>query len=353
MKKFWFVALSFILLIVTGHTASAAQSDNGSEAQNLLNSNEAGSSKVVKTVFSDVPSDHWAKSEIDYLVEEGAIKGYDDETFRPNEFVTRGQSALIIGRTLDIDTSNRTNPNFSDVSTESYLYPYISALVYEGVFAKAEKFNPNSILTRAQMAKTLVEAFDIEGESSKEFTDVTSNHWAYSYVQTLAATGITKGKTPTTFDPNGEVTRAQMVVFVKRTLDYLVLKEELLPMAEEAISLANEERANAGLTPLTLNLDITKAAQLKAEDLRNHDNLTHDSPTYGRSYELLERFNIENEYSTENAGAGQTTVKEYIEDVMNSEKHRKNMLDPHITDMGIGFAKKDSYYYIVQIFIQK
>jgi len=50
------------------------------------------------------------------------------------------------------------------------------------------------------------------------FTDVPTSHWAFQYVEALKASGITQGVTPTTYEPESNVTRAQMAVFLAKAL---------------------------------------------------------------------------------------------------------------------------------------
>ena len=54
--------------------------------------------------------------------------------------------------------------------------------------------------------------------ASNSFTDVPTSHWAFQYVEALKASGITQGVTPTTFEPESNVTRAQMAVFLAKAL---------------------------------------------------------------------------------------------------------------------------------------
>lgn len=198
MKKTWLV----ILIFVGGFTAISGQ-------------------VFAKTVFKDVSSNYWAKDAIEELSRDQIITGFTDGTFKPEMIVTRAQSAAILSRTLGIGIGEYSNPDFMDLSKTHWAYSYIAALVDREVFSKATRFNPNDGLTRAQMAKILVVAFDLSGTSENKFTDVPSYHWANEYIYILAATGITTGTTKTTYSPEEVVTRAQMSVLIKRTLDYI------------------------------------------------------------------------------------------------------------------------------------
>lgn len=321
----------------------------------LSTTSTLAASKPVK--FKDIPSNHWAKKEIDELVSKKIISGYSDGTFKPNKVMTRSEAAVMIGKALDINLKNRPNPKFSDVSTKSPAYPYIAALVAEGVFAKAKKFNPNASLTRAQMAKILVEAFDIEGSTSKAFKDVPKKNWAYPYVTKLVANGITTGKTKTTFDPNGKVTRVQMTVFVKRSMDYKAKASlpvvEDLTLAKEVLAEVNKERAKVKVAPLKLDVDTTTVAQAKAQDMHDNNYFNHISPKYGDITKMLNHFGINTFDAAENIAKGQDTAEEVVADWMTSSGHRRNILDSYATHLGVGVVKGDNGNYWVQVFTHK
>lgn len=169
--------------------------------------------------FKDVDNSHWAYNNILKMTELGVINGYEDNTFRPNNPVTRAQSAMFLTRSLKLDTKNAPKPPFKDVNQKTSGYESIALLTDMGVFSKAEKFNPSDSLSRGQMAKILVKSFNLKPSTNGPKFNDTVNHWANSDIQTLAAYGITSGKTPTTFGPNESVTRAQLVSFISRTLD--------------------------------------------------------------------------------------------------------------------------------------
>jgi uncharacterized YkwD family protein len=313
-----------------------------------------------KSKFKDIPDNYWAKKEIEELVSKGIIKGYPDGTFKPDQYVTRAQTAVIIGKAMQIDTKYRPNPGFIDVKSKDAAYPYIAALVERGIFSKGKKFNPNNPLTREQLAKILVEAFALQGTTKTEFKDVPKNHWAYKYINTLVATGITTGKTSNKFDPTGKVTRAQMAVFVKRALDYQEKQiANLNPFVKEVVSLVNKERAKEKRPPLKLALDVTRVAQLKAEDLKKNDYFAHVSPVYGDVDNMLSKFNIKFKYAGENLAVGQRTPEEVVTAWMNSPGHRSNILDPVYTEIGVGVVEIGSIgegqttYYCVQMFVAR
>jgi len=309
------------------------------------------------SLFKDVPETYWAYDEIEEMASKGIIQGYSDGTFRGYNPVTRSQSAIFIGRALNIETENRPRASFTDISPKTAGYEYIIALTDEGVFANGEKFNPHQPLTRAQLAKVLVEAFDLQGSGGKTFSDVPASSWAYPYVQVLTSTGITSGATATTFNPNGEVTRIQMAVFIKRALDVKAGVPVTPPknsVADEILALVNQERAKAGAQPLQMDSELQKVAQLKSEDMIQNNYFDHTSPVYGTPFEMMDQFGISYSAAGENIAAGQRSAQEVMTAWMNSPGHRRNILEPAYTHIGIGIAENErGTPYYTQMFIKK
>ena len=170
------------------------------------------------THFNDLDSNNIHYNDILNLSERGIISGFPDGTYRPNVAITRGQAAKIIAKTLDLDTSSIENPNFSDVNDKDEFYPYIAALVKAGIISgySDKTFKPKQTITRGQMSKMIAIGFNLEDEIEAPFTDVPANHPFANYINALFSSGVTTGKTATTFDLNGEVTRGQLASFVAR-----------------------------------------------------------------------------------------------------------------------------------------
>jgi hypothetical protein len=172
--------------------------------------------------FKDVNDSHSHSASIYKLANRQIIKGYKDGTFRPNEQVTRGQVASIITSILNIDTTNVPNPGFADVTTANSHYTGIAALVNAGVLSGYGdgSFLPNAPLTRGQMAKILVKAFQFKetGSATTPFVDVNNSEYI-NFINTLYELGITKGTTQSTFSPNAPVKRGQLASFVLRCED--------------------------------------------------------------------------------------------------------------------------------------
>jgi uncharacterized YkwD family protein len=125
--------------------------------------------------------------------------------------------------------------------------------------------------------------------------------------------------------------------------------------AEEArmLQLVNEERAKAGVAPLTIDPALVKAARLKSQDMIDKNYFDHISPTYGDSFKMMKTMGIQFGYAGENL-AGNPSVENAHETLMASPGHRKNILNPNYTHIGIGIVEGGPYGKMyTQLFISK
>lgn len=167
--------------------------------------------------FSDISKDHWAAPSILESYQKFIITGYEDGTFRPNHPIQRQHVAVMIGRTLQLEKKTAFKP-FPDVNMDMPYYYEIMKTQQAKIFSGNEKgFEPQKSLTRAQMAKIIVEAFDLPITSAHPFPDVPKAHWANDYIASLYAAGITTGSDGK-YKPNDPVTRTHFTVFLSRTL---------------------------------------------------------------------------------------------------------------------------------------
>ncbi|MER2190834.1 MAG: S-layer homology domain-containing protein [Solibacillus sp.] len=178
----------------------------------------AGQTEAAAKNFSDVKNSDWYANSVQKLVQFNIISGYGDNTFKPHQAITRGQAATILARALELDLSNVENPKFKDVPTTHSSYGAIAALTELGVFKKNDYFNPNNQLTRAQMAQILVLAFDLEATNKKTFNDVKSTDWSAPYIGTIGALNITTNSG--TFEPQKSVSRAHITAFIERIINH-------------------------------------------------------------------------------------------------------------------------------------
>ncbi|WP_042478172.1 leucine-rich repeat protein [Bacillus ndiopicus] len=168
------------------------------------------------TQFTDIVT-HWAKDMIEDIAGRCWIKGYPDSTFKPNDPIQRQHVAVIFARAFDLPAT-REMQDFTDVSANHRYYDAIAKMYQAGVFDGVDgKFKPEAPMTRAHMAKLLVEAFDLTSDGTSTFQDVPATHWAKDYIAILADNEVALGDNGN-FKPNDPVTRAQFVAFMYRAL---------------------------------------------------------------------------------------------------------------------------------------
>lgn len=308
--------------------------------------------------FPDVSENHWAFDSIDKLSNTKIINGYNNGTFDPEGQVTRAQAAKILARALSLQLDSSYKTSYQDIPSAHWAFQEIRALTELGVFSNASKFNPDAPLSRAQMAKVLVVAYQIKIDDNHQitFSDVPKDNW-HPYITTLAEVQISQGVTSNLYNPYGKVTRAQLAAFVHRSMiwdqkrDSNVIKYDeknriyidsslaAFDTAVETIHLVNIERAKVGLPTLTLDAPLSKISTLKSEDMVKNDYFSHTSPTYGAPWDMAEEFGYSYRSFGENIAFGQHTAKEVVTAWMNSSGHKANILNKDYTNIGAGIAK--------------
>lgn len=115
----------------------------------------------------------------------------------------------------------------------------------------------------------------------------------------------------------------------------------------------NEQRRAAGLSELVLSKELSRVAQIKAEDMKNQGYFSHTSPTYGSPFDMMKAFGISYRFAGENIASGYGSVSSVMNGWMNSPGHRANILSSNYAKLGVGYCKdSDGNSYWVQMFIR-
>ncbi|MEH7438570.1 CAP domain-containing protein [Neobacillus drentensis] len=120
---------------------------------------------------------------------------------------------------------------------------------------------------------------------------------------------------------------------------------------QKVVDLTNQERAKNGLPALKVDLSLSKMARDKSQDMSTNHYFSHTSPTYGSPFDMMKKYGITYRYAGENIAMGQRTPEEVVTAWMNSEGHRKNILSPNFTYIGVGYVANGNYW--TQEFIGK
>ncbi|NIK13277.1 CAP domain-containing protein [Alkalibacillus almallahensis] len=125
-------------------------------------------------------------------------------------------------------------------------------------------------------------------------------------------------------------------------------------MVDEVIRLTNAKREENGLSPLKHDSEVTDVAQRKSVDMADQNYFSHQSPTYGSPFDMLDQFNVSYTAAGENIAAGQSTAEKVVNSWMNSKGHRENILNDAFTHIGIGYEDSGRMNpYWTQMFIAK
>jgi len=107
--------------------------------------------------------------------------------------------------------------------------------------------------------------------------------------------------------------------------------------AAQVVTLVNQERAKAGLSPLSSHEALANMAMVKAKDMKNNNYFDHNSPTYGSPFDMMKSFGISYRYAGENIAMGQRTPQEVMNAWMNSPGHKANILSKNFTSIGVAY----------------
>lgn len=121
--------------------------------------------------------------------------------------------------------------------------------------------------------------------------------------------------------------------------------------AQQVIDLTNAQRSKNGLPALKADTQLSSVAQKKALDMQQNHYFSHTSPTYGSPFDMMRDFGVNYKSAGENIAQGQRTPQEVVNAWMNSEGHRKNILSPNFTHIGVGFEQTGKHW--SQMFIGK
>ena len=151
------------------------------------------------------------------------IVGYEDGTVQPEGDITRAEVATIFFRLLTDESRNEywsQDNNYTDVAEGDWYNNAVSTLSKAGILNGYEdgSFQPNGNITRAEFATIAARFFEATYEGEDLFPDI-EGHWARDYINQAAHAGIVNGYEDGTFQPQENITRAEAMTIVNRTLD--------------------------------------------------------------------------------------------------------------------------------------
>jgi len=153
-----------------------------------------------------------------YMFFRAYVVGYPDRTFRPNNPITRAEVAVMLYGLLD-ERESAMVPRvaFSDVHQGTWYFRAVSQLANRGVIIGYPDgtFKPHQFITRAEFSTLMVNFMDVPVTAAvSAFPDLSESHWAHGFIMAAHREGWVVGYPDGTFQPNGNLTRAEAVVII-------------------------------------------------------------------------------------------------------------------------------------------
>lgn len=133
----------------------------------LLGCTFLGNAEVL--AFNDVTSDHWAYSEVTAMSQSGILQGFEDNTFRPNETMTREQYAKFFSTAYNLQWNTDESIVFTDIKADRWSYNYIHASKgyigwYSNDGGQSKQFGCEGDIFRSDVAKSIVKIKNLDSE---------------------------------------------------------------------------------------------------------------------------------------------------------------------------------------------
>lgn len=209
---------------------------------------------------------HWAEDEINRWSDRGVIQGHDGD-FEPNSPITRADMAVIIDRVMDYQT--KAENNFADLGTAYYTDPILRVAQAGVIQGDGKNVRPKDKITREEVVSMLARALSVTvGGSSTNFADNSRiSSWAMSNVAAFAENGYIAGRSGNRFEPKANITRAEVVKLLDNMIsDYITESGTATPKGTGIVIV---KASGVTLSKAKLSNTVVlggKAGQVKATD---------------------------------------------------------------------------------------
>lgn len=180
-------------------------------------------SDVKSQPLSDI-SGHWAEDFILALYNAGAVGGYPDGTFKPDDKMTRAQYAALLTKALNPPVK-RDAATFKDVAEDFWGYVAVQSAYKSGFISgfPDNTFKPTENVQRAQVIVSLVNGLGLSGGTAQSLTKFSDRTSIPDYAKEEVATALTKElivSYPSTdkLEPTRDATRAEVAVMIYQAL---------------------------------------------------------------------------------------------------------------------------------------
>ncbi|USI68247.1 S-layer homology domain-containing protein [Lactococcus petauri] len=189
--------------------------------------------KHTDSPFRDI-SQSIFKNHINWIYGRGITTGYTPTTYNPEAKVTRGEMATFLNRLAGSPSYKAPFNVYTDVTQYKNQILWLTATTVS--YGTAPHYNPNGKVTRGQMAAFLHRMAKVSGNAptsgkySTNFLDVQNNMFKND-IGWLSSKGITTGYTPTSFQPDSDISRGEMAAFIYRFYNVIMASNITPPPA--------------------------------------------------------------------------------------------------------------------------
>ena len=179
----------------------------------------------VSEIFTDVPANHWAKAAIQYVYAGGLMTGVSDTAFAPEATTTRAMIVSMLARLENVTSA--ADAGFSDVTADDWYATAVNWAAANGIVSgiSDDTFAPNDPITREQLAAMLMNYAQWKGQDISARADLSHysdaeniSSWANDVLSWAVAEGLLTGVTDDTIAPQVHATRAQVAAILQRFL---------------------------------------------------------------------------------------------------------------------------------------
>ena len=178
--------------------------------------------------FIDIESVSWAKESIIKLAQKGIISGYEDNTFKPTNNISRAEFVKLLALTFGVKINKSASISFNDVPHDHWCYDYIATLYSMGIIngITNENFGTSDYISRQDMVTLIYRAMNklninpTNISNGNEFNDNSIiADYAKESVKVLSAMGVVSGVGDNNFAPLNKTTRAEVAKILCSFID--------------------------------------------------------------------------------------------------------------------------------------
>lgn len=166
---------------------------------------------------------HWAGKQVNEWIDKGLINGYEDNTFKPDDFIARAEFISLVNRTFGF--TEKASINFPDVSSDAWFAGEIAKAIDAGYISGYEDgtIKPDNPITRVEAAKILAVLLNLNTNEDfypvNQFKDVSAiPDWGKGYLNAAVTEKYFQGYSDGTVRPLNPITRAEAVTVLSRVL---------------------------------------------------------------------------------------------------------------------------------------